>query len=72
VVGSPITLLAQPLIIIDGTVAQVTYAGLTGTGLYQINVVVPTTVQAGADDLVVAVVANTVSQPNAFLTIATQ
>lgn len=72
VVASPITLPAQPLIIIDGTVAKVTYAGLTGTGLYQINVVVPTTIQTGADDLVIALLGNTESQPNAFLTIAAQ
>ncbi|HWD99888.1 MAG TPA: TIGR03118 family protein [Bryobacteraceae bacterium] len=72
VVSTPITLPVKPLIIIDGTVANVTYAGLTGTGLYQINVVVPTSVQAGADDLVTALIGNTESQPNAYLTIAAQ
>jgi uncharacterized protein (TIGR03437 family) len=72
VVASPITLPAEPLIIIDGTVAKVTYAGLTATGLYQFNVVVPTTIQTGADDLVVALLGNTESQANAFLTIAAQ
>ena len=72
VVATPITLPTQPLVIIDGTVAKVTYAGLTGTGLYQINVVVPTSIQTGADDLVVALLGNTESQANAFLTIAAQ
>jgi len=72
VVAAPITLPTLPLVIIDGTVAKVTYAGLTGTGLYQINVVVPTTIQTGADDLVVALLGNTESQANAFLTIAAQ
>jgi uncharacterized protein (TIGR03118 family) len=72
VVASPITLPTKPLIIIDGSVANVIYAGLTGTGLYQFNVVVPTTIQTGADDLVVALLGNTESQPNAFLTIAAQ
>jgi uncharacterized protein (TIGR03437 family) len=61
----------KPLIMIDGSVANVIYAGLTATGLYQINVVVPTTV-ASADDLIVALIGNTESQANAYLTIATQ
>jgi uncharacterized protein (TIGR03118 family) len=71
VVSTPITLPVKPLIIIDGSVANVIYAGLTATGLYQINVVVPTTV-ASADDLIVALIGNTESQANAYLTIATQ
>jgi uncharacterized protein (TIGR03437 family) len=70
-ISKAITLPVNPLIIIDGAVANVTFAGLTGTGLYQINVVVPSTA-ASADDLVVALIGNTESQANAYLTIASQ
>jgi uncharacterized protein (TIGR03437 family) len=70
VITSPLTLPAPPLIVIGGMPANVQFAGLTGTGLYQFNVVVPRTVLSGSDDLVIALIDNTASQPNAFLTIA--
>jgi uncharacterized protein (TIGR03118 family) len=38
---------ALPTVLIGTTQAQVTFAGLVSTGLYQINVVVPATAQAG-------------------------
>lgn len=71
-ITAPLTLPVPPLISIDGIAANVVFAGLTGTGLYQFNVVVPKGVQAGRDDLVIALIGNTESQPNAFLTIAAQ
>ena len=66
-----LTLPIQPVIVIDGAVANVAFAGLTGIGLYQMNVVVPRTAQAG-DDLVAALIGNTESPQNAFITIAAQ
>jgi uncharacterized protein (TIGR03437 family) len=74
--GAPLTsgqALAQaPAIVIDGIDADVTFAGLVGPGLYQFNVVVPSTVTIGQDVLVVGLSSNFETQPNAFLTIAAQ
>jgi uncharacterized protein (TIGR03118 family) len=74
--GAPLTsgqALAQaPAIVIDGIDADVTFAGLVGPGLYQFNVVVPSTVTIGQDVLVVGLSSNFETQPNAFLTIADQ
>ena len=61
-----------PAIVIDGIDADVTFAGAVGPGLYQLNVVVPSTVTLGQDALVVGLSANFETQPNAFLTIAAQ
>ncbi len=57
------------IFVIDGIVAETTFAGLTGAGVYQFNVVVPTAAQSG-DDLVVALLGNGATQENAFITIA--
>jgi uncharacterized protein (TIGR03118 family) len=65
-------LAVTPTIVIDGIVADVTFAGLVGPGLYQFNVVVPSTVTLGQDVLVVGLSGNFETQPNAFLTIASQ
>jgi uncharacterized protein (TIGR03118 family) len=62
---------ATPTIVIDGIVANVAFAGMTGPGLYQFNVVVPLTVSTG-DVLVVALMGNGETQSNAFITIAGQ
>jgi uncharacterized protein (TIGR03118 family) len=74
--GAPLTsgqALAQaPAIVIDGIDADVTFAGVVGPGLYQFNVVVPSTVTVGQDVLVVGLSSNFETQPNAFLTIAAQ
>ena len=65
--------LAQvPAIVIDGIEADVSFAGLVGPGLYQFNVVVPSTVTLGQDVLVVGLSGNFETQPNAFLTVASQ
>jgi uncharacterized protein (TIGR03118 family) len=40
-VTAPLPLVTPPAILIGGAPAQVIYAGLTGTGLYQFNIVVP-------------------------------
>ena len=61
-----------PTIAIDGIAAAVTFAGLVGPGLYQLNVVVPSTVTLGQDVLVVGLSGDFETQPNAFLTIAAQ
>ena len=57
---------------VDGIAADVSFAGLVGPGLYQLNVVVPSTVTLGQDVLVVGLSGNFETQPNAFLTIAAQ
>jgi plastocyanin len=47
VVNSPSTLLTTPVILINGTPAEVLFAGLTATGLYQINIRVPAGIASG-------------------------
>ena len=61
-----------PSIVIDGISADVTFAGLVGPGLYQINVQVPSGVRLGQDVLVVGLSGNFETQANAYLTIAAQ
>ena len=65
-------LTVTPIIVIDGIVADVTFAGLVGPGLYQFNVVVPSSVSLGQDVLVVGLANNFETQLNAYLTIASQ
>jgi uncharacterized protein (TIGR03118 family) len=70
--SSGAALAVTPSIAIDGIVADVTFAGLVGPGLYQINVQVPLNVSLGQDVLVVGLSGNFETQPSAFLTIAAQ
>ncbi|MGA3236873.1 MAG: TIGR03118 family protein [Bryobacteraceae bacterium] len=65
-------LAVTPTIVIDGTAATVSFAGLVGPGLYQFNVVVPSTVTRGQDVIVVGLSSDFQTQSNAFLTIAAQ
>ena len=65
-------LAVTPTIAIDGIAAEVSFAGLVGPGLYQLNVVVPSTVTLGQDVLVVGLSGDFETQPDAFLTIAAQ
>jgi len=65
-------LVVPPTIAIDGFAADVNFAGVVGPGLYQFNLVVPTTITRGHDALVVGLTANYETQSNAFLTIASQ
>jgi uncharacterized protein (TIGR03118 family) len=65
-------LAVTPTIAIDGIAAEVTFAGLVGPGLYQFNVVVPSTVTLGQDVLVVGLSGDFETQPGVFLTIAAQ
>jgi uncharacterized protein (TIGR03118 family) len=65
-------LAVTPSILIDGIAAEVTFAGLVGPGLYQINVQIPSNVSRGQDVLVVGASGNFETQANAFLTIADQ
>jgi uncharacterized protein (TIGR03437 family) len=70
--SSGAALAVTPSILIDGITAEVTFAGLVGPGLYQINVQVPPNVKLGQDVLIVGLSGNFETQPNAFLTIAAQ
>jgi uncharacterized protein (TIGR03118 family) len=65
-------LLVMPTILIDGIYTDVTFAGLVGPGLYQINVQVPSNISRGQDVLVLGASGNFETQRNAFLTIAAQ
>jgi uncharacterized protein (TIGR03118 family) len=65
---APLTLAATPTVTIGGVAAKVVYAGLIDPGVYQLNVVVPTTLPAG-DAAVVATVGAQQSQANAFLSV---
>jgi uncharacterized protein (TIGR03437 family) len=65
--------LATPLassvtVSIGGKPATVVYAGLSGSGLNQLNVVVPPDVPAG-DQAIIATVNGSQSQPGMFLTV---
>jgi uncharacterized protein (TIGR03437 family) len=64
------TLPTLPVIVIDGYVATVTYAGMIGPGLYQINATVPASVGRGQDALVVGLIGNGETQANAYIAIA--
>jgi uncharacterized protein (TIGR03437 family) len=70
--GSGETLAVTPSIVIDGIPAQVTFAGLVGPGLCQLNVVVPSSIALGQDVLVVGLSGDFETQPGVFLTIAAQ
>ncbi len=71
IISSALMLPTPPTFVIDGTVANTTFAGLTASGLYRFNVVVPLGAKAG-DDLVAALLGNAETQENAFITIASQ
>jgi uncharacterized protein (TIGR03437 family) len=63
-------LAVTPTIEIDGIAAAVAFAGVVGPGLYQFNVVVPSTVSLAEDALVVGHSGNFSTPPNALLAIA--
>ncbi len=65
---APLPLVTLPTVTIGGAQAQVTYGGLVGVGLYQINVTVPASVSSG-DNAVVATVGGQQSQANAFISV---
>lgn len=55
VVSSPAMLSAVPTVTIGGLPASVTFSGLTGTGLYQVNVMVPAAAPDGDDAVIVQI-----------------
>lgn len=65
---APLPLVTLPTVTIGGASAQVSYGGLVGAGLYQINVTVPASVSSG-DNAVVATVNGQQSQANAFISV---
>lgn len=69
VVSSSMPLASTPTVLINNVAGRVTFAGLSATGLYQINVVLPDTLPDG--DVPVVVQANGASSPSgALITIA--
>jgi len=66
----PAPLTPTPTIVIDGIAANVTFAGLISPGLYQFNVVVPIGVTHGQDALVIALLGDSITQANAYISIA--
>jgi uncharacterized protein (TIGR03437 family) len=65
---APATLVTTPIVTFNGATAQVTFAGLTASGLDQINVTVPTATPDG-DIPVVALVGTATSQNGAIITV---
>jgi uncharacterized protein (TIGR03437 family) len=68
VVSAAVPLANKTTVTIGGVQAQIVFAGLTESGVDQINVVVPTGLPAG-DNLVVATVNGVQTQPNAYITV---
>jgi uncharacterized protein (TIGR03118 family) len=68
--AGPVSLIPTPTIVIDGIAANVLFAGLVTPGLYQFNVTVPVGVTHGQDALVVALFGDTITQANAYISIA--
>jgi uncharacterized protein (TIGR03118 family) len=68
VISSPLPLPAWPTVVIDAVEAQLTFAGLVQPGLYQINLVVPPGLASG-DHLITALLGDSETQLNAFLTV---
>jgi uncharacterized protein (TIGR03118 family) len=64
------TLSPLPTIVIDGIAANVQFGGLVGPGLYQFNVTVPLGVTHGQDALVIALLGDSITQANAYISIA--
>jgi len=55
IVGAPLTCTSLPTVTIGGAAAQVVYAGLVASGVYQFNVTVPATVPAGDQPIVIGI-----------------
>ncbi len=68
IVDTPSPTATRVTIQIGGQNAEVLFAGLVSSGLYQLNVLVPAGMTDG-DKLVVAAVAGVQTQPNAFITV---
>ncbi|MGA2591262.1 MAG: TIGR03118 family protein [Bryobacteraceae bacterium] len=62
---------APPTVVIGSVEAEVTFAGLVGPGLYQINVKVPPSLTAG-DQIAIAFLGAGETQLNTFITVASQ
>ncbi len=72
IISTPLPLATPPTLTIGGLPATITFAGLSGTGLYQINAIVPAVPTNGAipvDAAVVAQLPGGTSQANAFLSV---
>ena len=67
-ITTPVALAALPTVTFGGTSANVTYAGLVGAGLYQINVTIPQGTPSG-DIPVVATIGGVSSQSTAIITV---
>ncbi len=72
VVTAALPLASAPTLTIGGQPANITFAGLSATGLYQINAVVPSLTGTGSSPIdapVVAQISGAQSQDNAFLSV---
>jgi uncharacterized protein (TIGR03118 family) len=68
VVSSPAPLATTAVVLINGFLAQVSFAGLTATGLYQLNVTIPGGLFSG-DNPINVVVGGFASPGNVFVTV---
>jgi uncharacterized protein (TIGR03118 family) len=71
VLTAPVLAANQPMVSIGGATANVTFAGLSSAGLYQVNVQLPATL-SGGDAVVVAQVGAGKSQANVFIAVQPQ
>jgi uncharacterized protein (TIGR03118 family) len=63
------TLPVNPVVVIDGQLANVTSAVMTSPGMYQINATVPLGVTRSQDALVVVLLGNTETQANTYINV---
>jgi uncharacterized protein (TIGR03118 family) len=68
IVSTPAAVVTMPAISFGGTAATVIYGGLVGAGVYQFNVVVPSSLADG-DAVVTATVGTSTSATNAIVTV---
>jgi len=70
-VPTALDLVDWPTVYVDAMQGEVTFAGLVGPGLYQVNVTLPASLTSG-DHFIVALLGEAGTQPGAFITIAAQ
>ena len=70
VLTAPTNLVSNPTVLFGGAQADVAFAGLTATGLYQINLKVPASITASGDVPVIAQLGGTASPSTALISVA--
>jgi uncharacterized protein (TIGR03118 family) len=68
-VNTPANLVSNPTVLFGGAQADVSFAGLTATGLYQINLKVPASIAASGDIPVIAQLGGTASPATSMISV---